>query len=448
MPPGDTVRLYYARPGLSLRTSAKAPVSATGDFTLRLSGLTQPIDAQLVCGNGHLTVFLSPGDSLALTGDGQDFLNTLRFSGRGAGPNTYLVQAQRQFDYDFDNLPESLHTTKVPTEFMRLVEARRQQQLDTLAAYHRREPLPEALLRSRRLVLDFQRGVSLLRYVSSQKRSTKKAPQLPAGYYDFLADLPLSTNEQYACAASLIEPLAYTLYEYRDARLLPPNGMLPDTAGTAKQLYAQATADFGDTPARDQLLGQLLSRQLYDFAGVSRAPVLAVLPTFWALNRDSSAARDVRRAVLNTASLERGKMAPDFSLPNASGKTVRLADLRGKVVYVDFWYSSCAPCLAEAPAATILKKKFVGRDVVFLYISVDRKPEVWQKTMAKHSLTSSNSVHLLDSEFKAASSYEIGGFPSYWIIGRDGRILQGVAPRPSAGAETVAALEQALAGKP
>jgi hypothetical protein len=58
-------------------------------------------------------------------------------------------------------------------------------------------------------------------------------------------------------------------------------------------------------------------------------------------------------------------------------------------------------------------------------------------------------VHLLDKGgWQAARPFHVGGYPNYWIIGRDGRIRRGDAPRPSAGAATVAALELALAEQP
>lgn len=56
----------------------------------------------------------------------------------------------------------------------------------------------------------------------------------------------------------------------------------------------------------------------------------------------------------------------------------------------------------------------------------------------------SSSVHLRDPQATVPSAYNVQGYPSYLLIGRDGRIRLSDAPRPSAGAETVAALEQAL----
>ena len=133
---------------------------------------------------------------------------------------------------------------------------------------------------------------------------------------------------------------------------------------------------------------------------------------------------------------------------DSTGKAVALQDFRGKVVYVDFWYSGCRPCLAEAPAADRLKRRFLGKDVVFLYISTETVVEGWRASIVAHGLNGPNSVHLIDPEgWHAARSYRVQGFPTYFLIGRDGSLLQRDASRPSAGRATVRAIEQALEEK-
>jgi hypothetical protein len=54
-------------------------------------------------------------------------------------------------------------------------------------------------------------------------------------------------------------------------------------------------------------------------------------------------------------------------------------------------------------------------------------------------------VHLRSPNNAVPAAYNVESYPTYWIIGRDGRIVNTRAPRPSGGAETVALLEQALA---
>ncbi|WP_324670828.1 TlpA disulfide reductase family protein [Hymenobacter sp. GOD-10R] len=451
-----TGRLLNAHAGDSVwvaRKGVKRPevvlLDATGKFRLVLQGVVAPIDGQLNGpSNCSMIVFLQPGDSVNVTAECRDFYKTVDFTGRGSFVNNYLAQAHRHFDNSRDSVPERLYTKDLPAEYKRKVDLRRQQQLEYMNAYAAQQPLPTEFIRIHKQVLDIQRAVSLLSYMHYAKYTTKQEPALPADFLASFTALPLSSLSHNS-DLSIRLATSHLFEEYQYARLLPPNGILPVDLNAAEQIFAQATADFGDTPARDQVIGRMLCDQLRGPLVDNPQPVLAMLPLFKAHNRDSVVASTIRQALRSTEHLRRGDLAPVFTLQDASGKRVSLQDFRGKVVYLDFWYSSCAPCLAEAPAAVKLKKQFMGRDVVFLYISIDRKADDWQKALARHPLTSPNSVHLLDpGGYKASANYGVGGFPSYWIIGRDGRIRQGAAPRPSAGAETVAVLEQALAQRP
>ena len=142
-----------------------------------------------------------------------------------------------------------------------------------------------------------------------------------------------------------------------------------------------------------------------------------------------------------------GQPGPDFTSTDAAGKTVSLRELRGKVVYLDFWASWCGPCLAEMPAGNALQKQFAGRDVAFVYISLDTKPAAWQQALAARQLASPSSVHLrTDQEFAraVALAYGVQSIPSCWLISREGRIVLNGVPRPSEGPKTAAALEATL----
>lgn len=66
--------------------------------------------------------------------------------------------------------------------------------------------------------------------------------------------------------------------------------------------------------------------------------------------------------------------------------------------------------------------------------------------MISKYLTSKNSVHLRAPSAAEAAAYQVNGYPSYYLIGRDGRLIKKYALRPSDGTETVAAIEAALKG--
>src|SRR5205809_7811112 len=67
-----------------------------------------------------------------------------------------------------------------------------------------------------------------------------------------------------------------------------------------------------------------------------------------------------------------GASAPDFALPALDGKTVRLSEYRGKsVVLIDFWSTTCDPCMVEMPHLVELYKKHKDEGFVVLAVSLD-----------------------------------------------------------------------------
>ena len=121
-------------------------------------------------------------------------------------------------------------------------------------------------------------------------------------------------------------------------------------------------------------------------------------------------------------SLAEGTPAPDWALPTLTGDTVRLADLRGKVVLLDFFYKSCAPCCAALPGLQRLHEKYKDRGVVLLGIDPIDNPEKDEMAdfLAKRGIT----YTVLFSDRELSNTYRIGGYPSLFILDRDGKIVK------------------------
>jgi len=128
--------------------------------------------------------------------------------------------------------------------------------------------------------------------------------------------------------------------------------------------------------------------------------------------------------------LEEGKKSKE-NISQAKGLNEIFNKYKGKVVFVDFWASWCAPCRTEMPNSNALKTKFIGKDVVFLYLGYQDKKENW--LAARKELEIDGEHVLLSPELikEANELFSIHGIPHYVIIGKDGTIINKKADRPS-----------------
>ena len=116
----------------------------------------------------------------------------------------------------------------------------------------------------------------------------------------------------------------------------------------------------------------------------------------------------------------RGKPAPAFTLKTPDGKTVSLADYKGKAVLLNFWATWCGPCKLEMPWLIELQKKYAAQGFTVLGISEDDGPP---KQVADFASKMGINYPIVMSDDKLNKSY--GGvdyLPTSYYIGRDGKI--------------------------
>lgn len=70
------------------------------------------------------------------------------------------------------------------------------------------------------------------------------------------------------------------------------------------------------------------------------------------------------------------KQAPDFNVTTIEGKNIMLSELKGKVVLLNFWFTTCKPCIKEIPELNNLIKEITSRDMIFLSFCNDSKEKM------------------------------------------------------------------------
>ena len=114
-----------------------------------------------------------------------------------------------------------------------------------------------------------------------------------------------------------------------------------------------------------------------------------------------------------------GQPAPDFTLEDLDGNTVKLSELKGSVVILDFWATWCGPCVASMPSLNKLYESTRAAGVKVYAVNQKEDKDKIQEFLDKHNLTL---PVLLDKEAKVAESYGVRGIPTTVIVGKDGKV--------------------------
>lgn len=113
------------------------------------------------------------------------------------------------------------------------------------------------------------------------------------------------------------------------------------------------------------------------------------------------------------------RMAPDFTLPDSSGKVVRLSEFHGQVVLLNFWATWCAPCRIETPWFVELQRAYQDTGLVVLAVSLDE--DGWSSVKPYMEAAKIN-YRVMVGGGEVAQIYGFQSLPATVMIDRAGRI--------------------------
>lgn len=124
-----------------------------------------------------------------------------------------------------------------------------------------------------------------------------------------------------------------------------------------------------------------------------------------------------------------GFLAPDFSLSDASGNTVRLSDLRGTPVLINLWASWCPPCKAEMPAMQSVHEQFASQGFTILAVNTTHQDNLAD---AREFVASGGFTFpvLFDLDGKVSQQYQVRSMPTSFFVDHQGIIRRVVIGGP------------------
>lgn len=427
--PGDRVEVYVPHFYLDGKSGS---YTAAFDEQLKFrieARVPRPQLAFVVLGDDKLPVFLEPTDTLTLHSDLFQFPLAAQFGGRAGANNVLLQQYFRQFPHDwneFNNLrfkvgqywaameePFNRVMEDMPADSFRLrSDAARSAAMALYDAFAEENPglLTPAFQDWMMADITYTWAYHLLFYGQVYGGRHFVQPE----FFDFLYEAP-SISEQVGCEA------------YRQFLMLLMARQQVKAGKATDNFYAGQYALAGellDGEAQAFFRSEIIS---IGFFGERYREMLPCYNDFLQHNRHPLYEEKVQDLYSRIIRVAPGSAAPSFRGKDATGHEVSLENLRGRVVYLNFWASWCAACVRKMEVLDQYVADLQSRGVEVVNISIDENPNNWQSSLTSRHF---QGIHLLASSDAAkniATAYSVEAVPQYFIIGRDGRFVEKAA---------------------
>jgi thiol-disulfide isomerase/thioredoxin len=413
---------YYETPFQNNLNQVETSVDAKGKFETSMPLLENQV-VNLFLGSEIVKVHLHPGDSIFVKVKNTNGKRSQEFFGMHQNDAAWPEKQRNYFIQSFESATFSntllnVMGTKSPELFKLYLDS----VIQTKTAYllKNSENLSPKFVQWQKAEIKYEMECFRLNYPSwfySMRGLPDQEVKVEPNYFDFLDEFTINDSNSLGSNQYRLWLKYYYMYELK--KLNKPY--------TATDMFQLAKVYFrGDILKSFQLhlwsdiiiYGQLTDAQeMYPLvkAKMGNDPAFSILEKIYEEKLPFKIGADAIR----------------FTLKSIDGEPISLSDFKGKVVYIDFWASWCGPCLREVPAGEDLKKAFAGKEVVFLNISIDEDENKWRESAKAKGISG---IHLLansQNNPEVLEAYRIVSIPSYFLIGKDGKILAAPAVRPS-----------------
>lgn len=400
--------LIYSDPITFQEIVHELEVNAQNNFELSLN-LSEPTIGIFNYGKEKVKVYLEPGDLMQIKFSGNNFMHSLQFAGKGSAHNNYLKEREIKFS-EIEKDARKQAETMDENDYTQLLEKIKIDKNNFLDSSKFASQFSDRFKIFAQADIDYWYAYLMLNYPweFGFSNNLDGAKEMPKSYYSFLDALPVSVEG--ALPNSNYSYFLDQFFDYQSEQI--ENKELSSNQLVEKYLTGEPAAYYK-------------AKNLSIACNRGRAKMEGENIKAFIENNSFEIYNDVLRLVYNEAKgLQIGMDAPNFTLTDIRGKEVVLSELKGKVIYLDFWATWCSPCLMQMKNSKSWKAQFQNQEVVFLYLSLDKNKSAWESYVKSND---TQGIHLIASggdvyKSQIAKLYKVKKLPAYFLIDKNGKI--------------------------
>lgn len=379
----------------------------------------------LVHNEERLPIFLEPEDTLVIRADLFQFPLVVSFSGRSGANNRLLHQYFRENPPDYDELNNIRFKIG---QWWAVVEHLMNERMESLDPVSFREFLDKRKTAAASLLDDF---------------AGKNAGALTPAFFDWMASEISYSWAYHLLFYGQVYGNRYQVQpEFFD--FLNDAPVVSESVGNdwyrlfVQALLARQMAK--NNPAGSyyvrqyELAGELLSGKALAFyrsemirtafSGDRYREILPLYTHFLQTNEFTDYDAKVTDLYEKIARVAPGTTAPAFAGEDVAGNTISLAQMRGKIVYLNFWASWCSACLKKMDLFNDYAGELTRQGIEIVNISIDENPAHWQNSLNERAFKGHNMLSSSGRERNIALLYGVEAVPQYFIVGKDGSFAE------------------------
>ncbi|MEM6771726.1 MAG: TlpA disulfide reductase family protein, partial [Bacteroidota bacterium] len=390
------------------KTYEDLPVAEDGSYVDTIN-IAEEQYVDLALGDLRFWIYLSPGDAITISGD-----SVLSFSGDNAEINTYLYQSAMAEDgqMSFKEIYE-----QEEGDYLRYRDSIKADQLTHLAQLSAGN---EAFQAFHRKGIEYDYLFQVAQYPTYH------------GYFveNYEPSATITSIYQEVSLDNEADAKRYSGYRYLASELLDLRADSVEDITTLSHL--EASLSVLRSVQSPTILDEKLNELLYYF-NAQEKNLESVRDSMLARAKLDDTKEAINERYTLLSKLKPGSPSPAFDYENYQGGSTKLADLKGKYVYVDIWATWCGPCLGEIPHLKKTEAVFHDANIEFVSISIDElaDKDKWRGMIEKRELGGTQLFADNDWESEFVRSYGILGIPHFILLDDQGNIVSANVERPS-----------------